>query len=102
LSFEFELSKGEFCIPECVSCKKIVWPFAEFCNHCFGSISLRKGDFKGKIIEFSRQDEQYFCLVEFENTIRIIAKISHTPKIDQKVKITKCGITSGNYFFYVN
>jgi len=102
MSFEFELSNGKFSIPECIVCKKIVWPSAEFCSHCFGSISLKKGDFEGKIIEFSRHGEQYFCLVEFENTIRIIAKISYTPEIDQRVKITKCGIVNGNYFFYVN
>ncbi len=102
MNFELELSKGKFSIPECTSCKKIVWPAAEFCNHCFGLVSLKKGDFKGKIVEFSRQNEEYFCLVEFENTIRIMAKISQTPKIDQRVKILKCGITNGNYFFYVN
>jgi len=102
MNFESELSKGEFSIPECTVCKKIVWPPAEFCNHCLGIVSLKKGNFEGKIVEFSRQNEEYFCLVEFENTIRIMAKISQTPKIDQRVKISKCGIVNGNYFFYVN
>ncbi len=102
MSFEFELSQGKFCIPECTICKKIVWPPVKFCNHCFGAVSLKKGDFEGKIIEFSRQNEEYFCLVEFENTIRVMAKILQIPKIDQTVKISKCGITNGNYFFYVN
>ncbi len=102
MNFESELSKGKFFIPECTICKKIVWPPAEFCSHCFGLVSLKKGEFEGKIVEFSRQDEEYFCLVEFENNIRIMAKISQIPKIDQRVKILKCGITNGNYFFYVN
>ncbi len=102
MSFESELLQGKFCIPECTVCKKIVWPPAEFCNHCFGQVSLKKGDFEGKIIEFSRQNEGYFCLVEFENTIRLMAKILEIPEIDQIVKISKCGISNGNYFFYVN
>ncbi len=102
MSFESELLQGTFCIPECTDCKKIVWPPAEFCNHCFGQVSLKKGDFEGKIIEFSRQNEAYFCLLEFENTIRVMAKILEIPEVNQIVKISKCGISNGNYFFYVN
>ena len=102
MSFESELSKGKFCIPECSVCKKTVWPAAEFCNYCFGLVHLRKGEFKGKIIEFSKQNDEYFCLVEFENIIRIIAKSSHLPKNGETVKISKCGITDRNYFFYVS
>ncbi len=102
MSFESELLQGKFCIPECTVCKKIVWPPAEFCNHCFGQVSLKKGNFEGKIIEFSRQNEGYFCLVEFENTIRVMAKILQIPETGQIVKISKCGISNGNYFFYVN
>ena len=102
MSFESELFQGKFCIPECTICKKIVWPPSEFCNHCLGQVSLKKGDFEGKIIEFSKQNEEYFCIVEFENIIRIIAKISHIPEIGQTVKISKCGISNQSYFFYVN
>ncbi len=102
MSFESELIQGNFCIPICSVCEKIVWPPAEFCNHCFGLVSLKKGDFEGKIIEFSRQNERYFCLVEFEKTIRIIAKMLQIPEIGQVVKISKCGISSGSYFFNVN
>ena len=102
MNFESELTKGIFCIPECAKCKKIVWPPSDFCNHCFGKVCLKKGDFEGKIIEFSRQDEDYFCLVEFEETIRIMAKISESPRVGQIVKITKCGISNGSYFFNVS
>ena len=102
MNFESELSKGKFYIPECSVCKKIIWPPAEFCNHCFGSISLKKGDFEGKIIEFSKQNDDYFCLVEFENIIRVLAKISRKPEIGQLVKISKCGIQDDSYFFQVS
>ena len=102
MKFESELSNGRFCIPQCITCKKTVWPPAEFCNHCFGLVSLREGDFKGRVIEFSGKDKEYFCLVEFEGTIRIMAKISQVPRIDQTVKITKCGIVNGSYSFHVS
>ena len=102
MNFESRLSNGQFLIPECTKCKKIVWPPAEFCNHCFGTVSLKEGDFEGKIIEFSRQNEQYFCIVEFEDIIRIMANISKIPEIGQMVKISKCGINNGSYFFHVN
>jgi len=101
MNFESKLNEGNFCIPECTECKKIVWPPAKFCNYCFGIVYLKEGPFMGKIIEFSRQNEQYFCLVEFEDTIKIMANISETPKIGQIVKISKCGISKGNYFFQV-
>jgi hypothetical protein len=62
---------------------------------------LRKEKFEGKIIEFSRQNGEYFCMVEFGDSIRIMAKMMALPKKDQIVKISKCGISEGNYFFQV-
>ena len=101
MSFESELSKGQFCIPECMTCKKIVWPPSEFCDNCNGETSLKKGEFEGKIIEFSKQNENYFCMVEFFDSIRLMAKMNTSPKKDQIVKISKCGISEGSYFFHV-
>jgi len=102
MNFESKLSNGQFLIPECTECKKIVWPPLEFCNHCFGIVTLKDGNFEGKIIEFSRQNDQYFCMVEFEGVIRIMAKMLKIPTIGQTVKILKCGINNANYFFQVN
>ena len=102
MNFESELSNGEFCIPECTECKKIIWPPSEFCSYCFGDMCLKKGDFEGKIIEFSRQKDHFFCIVEFENTIRIMAKMAKIPEIGQRVKISNCGMTDGQYFFQVS
>ena len=101
MSFEKELEKGQFCIPECMVCKKLVWPPSEFCDKCNGETSLKKEKFEGKIIEFSRQNEEYFCMVEFCDSIRIMAKMTTCPKKDQTVKILKCGIYKNNYFFHV-
>ena len=99
--FENKLKEGVFYIPKCNDCKKIVWPASEFCNHCFGSVSLDERDFKAKIIEFSGKNNQYFCLVEIEKTFRIIATISKIPEIGQSVVISKCGISQGNYYFEI-
>lgn len=102
MSFENKLTEGIFCIPKCNNCKKIVWPSSEFCNHCFGSVSLDEDNFKAKIIEFSGKNDQYFCLVEIEKTFRIIATILKTPEVGQSVIISKCGISQGNYYFEVS
>jgi len=99
MNFESELEQGNFLIGECSNCKNIVWPPSEFCNLCFGEINLRSSS-EGKIIEFSRQNDTYFCLVEFEDTVRIMVKIIQgTPKVGDNVKMKKCGIKDQNYFF---
>ena len=51
MSFEKELEQGRFYIPECLACKKLVWPPSEFCDTCNKETSLRKEEFEGKIIE---------------------------------------------------
>ncbi len=102
MSFEFELSKGNFFIPVCSKCKKTVWPPSENCNSCLGEVFLKKDSTKGKIIEFSRQNTRYFCIVEFDKNFRIIAKTEKKPELGQMVKISNCGITNGEYFFEIN
>ncbi len=102
MSFESKLSEGKFCIPECQKCNKITWPPSEFCSNCFATTSLKEGDFKGKIIEFSKQEDRYFCVVEFADVIRIMATILEHPKIGQSVTILKCGVKNNDYFFQVS
>ena len=72
MNFEEELTKGNFTIPECSSCKKIVWPPAEFCDVCYNETRLKSGQFTGKIIEFSKQGNEYFCMVEFVDSFRLM------------------------------
>ena len=100
MSIENEIRKGNFVMGQCTKCDQIVWPPADYCNVCFGKTMPKNGPFKGKIIEFSKQDKDYFCLVEFEKNVRVIGKISTgTPMTHQKVKVEKCGIKDGSYFF---
>ena len=101
MKFEEELTKGNFTIPECSSCKKIIWPPAEFCDVCYSKTCLKTGQFTGKIIEYSKQNLEYFCMVEFLDSFRLIAKKKDKPENGQIVKISKCGITEGSYFFQV-
>ena len=101
MNFELELSNGVFCIPKCGNCNRVIWPPNDFCSYCLGKVILEKGNFYGKILEFSKQDD-YFCLVEFEGEVRVIAKMKQIPKIGQKVKISNCGISKGNYFFEIS
>jgi uncharacterized OB-fold protein len=101
MNFEDELTKGNFTIPECSSCKKIIWPPTEFCDVCHNKTCLKTGQFTGKIIEYSKQNEEYFCMVEFLDSFRLIAKKKDKPENGQIVKISKCGISEGSYFFQV-
>ena len=95
MSFETELSEGKFSIPECTVCKKIIWPPIEFCNSCYGKMTLKKGDFEGEIIEFSKQNEDYFCIVEFEKIIRIMVESNNKALI--KTTINKVESLLMNY-----
>lgn len=102
MNFETELKKGEFFISECPKCKKIVWPPSEFCNQCLDHNSWRKSSGKGKIIEYSKKENTYFCVAEIEDSIKIIGElISGKPKVGNQIKICDCGISNGNYFFKI-
>lgn len=100
MNIETELKNGNFVVGECPDCKKTIWPPADYCDRCLGTVSVKKGPPEGKIIEFSRQNESYFCLVEFEKEMRLMGKfLQGTPRKDQAVKVEKCGIKDEGYFF---
>ena len=100
MKFESELEKGNFITSECKYCKKIVWPPSELCNSCFKETSWRHANREGVIIEFSKQDDVYFCLVEFENAMKLIGKISKgIPSAGDKVMLDKCGIKNSNHYY---
>lgn len=79
-----------------------MWPPSEFCNHCLGDNSWRKSSGVGKIIEFSKRDEVCFCVVEIEESVRIMCElVSGVPKIGKQIELTDCGVSDGNYFFKI-
>lgn len=100
MNFENELAKGNFTIPFCEKCSKTVWPPSDFCSYCFAGTILKKGDFIGKIIEFSIKNDQFFGIIQFDG-FKIMAGIDGKPKKDGFVKIKECGITKKGYFFKV-
>ena len=75
MSFEEELSKGNFLISYCPKCEFVVWPPNQICSRCFGTVKWEKGSEFGKIIEFSQKDESYFCLGEFDKGVRIMCTL---------------------------
>ena len=100
MNIESKLEKGVFVVGECIECKKTIWPPADYCNVCFGDVSVKQGPEYGKIIEFSKQGENYFCLAEFPENIKIIGKVSvGIPNVNQKVSVKKCGIKNNDYYF---
>ena len=74
----------------------IIWPPNEYCNHCFEKVNWKKSEGVGNIVEYSKKDETFFCLAEFENKIRIMGKLivnSENPKVGKKVKLDSCDPT---------
>ena len=101
IKFEEEMIKGNFVINECQDCKNIIWPPSELCNICFKQGIWRNASKIGKIIEFSKKDDSFFCIGEFETKIRIIGKLDGktSPHTGMKIKLTNCGMKNGNYNF---
>ncbi len=99
--FETELKKGNFIIGECPNCEIVIWPPSEFCSKCFDNVKWRNSVNSGELIEFSKKEDSYFGIVEFEKKIRIMGSLkSRTePKIGQKTKLEKCSLEEGNYHF---
>jgi len=100
LNIDKELQKGHFVIGKCTKCGKKVWPPMDFCDECFGEVIMEDGPQTGRITEFAKKENEYFCIIEMTEEIRIMGKLlSGTPKNNQLVKITQCGIVENNYFF---
>ena len=100
--FETELKKGNFMVGECPNCKIVIWPPSDFCSKCFEKLNWKKSDSVGKLIEFSKKDDKFFCISEFNKKIRIIGSLKNVenePKIGQNVKLVNCSIIDNNYNF---
>lgn len=89
--FEDKNSERNFLCSECQRCNKLVWPPNNYCNKCFGEVTWRPVSSMGKVIEFSKKNDDVFCIAEFENEIRIMGSLecSVMPLIGQSVKLIK-------------
>ena len=104
MNFEKELMKGNFMISTCPKCEITVWPPNNICSKCFGAVNWEKCSEVGKLVEFSKENEKYFCLAEFDRGVRIMGVLtaSSEPKIGQKVELEKASMHDGNYCFEMN
>ena len=101
MNFEEELRKGNFFIPQCSKCEKIVWPPSNFCDKCFGKVVLKEKEKQGKVITFSKHKNEYFCIVEFRGNIKVMAKSVKKPEKNQIVEMISCGVKNNDYFFEI-
>ena len=100
MNFESEIRQGRLVVSKCDACKVTVWPPSGFCSRCLGMTSWKDAQAAGTVLEYSKKDESYFCVVEMHDSFRVIGRVaSGTPKIGQKAELQKCGIRDGAYFF---
>jgi hypothetical protein len=99
--FETELKNGRFVIPECPRCQKVIWPPSEYCTQCFGNVVWRTVNDSGILVEYSSKDGKMFCIVEFENSIRVMGSLHcKNPVIGQKIKVSSCGFDKSPKFIF--
>lgn len=100
--FELELKKGNFMISECIKCNQITWPPSDYCSNCFRKTDWKKSNGIGTIIEFSKNNDVFFGLVELEKNVRVVGTIkpnSKHPDIHKKVKLENCHLIGNNHSF---
>ena len=102
--FESEVMAGNFVTSECIDCNKIVWPPSNYCDNCFKEVNWRKVSSNGKLIEWSKKNNDIFCIAEFENTIRVLGKLDSKnviPKPGQLLKFISCSLKDKPKFFFI-
>ena len=102
--FETELKAGNFITSERIHCNKIIWPPSDYCDNCFEKVIWRKVSPNGKLIEWSKKDNDILCIAEFENSIRIIGKLNSKnvmPKPGQLIKFEKSTFNDKPGFFFI-
>ena len=102
--FESEIKAGNFVTSECIDCNKIVWPPSDYCDNCFMEVNWRKVSSNGKLIEWSKKNNDVFCIAEFENSIRVIGKLDSKnviPKPGQLLKFISCSLKDKPKFFFI-
>jgi len=100
--FENELKKGNLVISKCQKCNKIIWPVNDICNNCFSKVVWVDGSKSARIIEYSKQKNNWFCLVETDDKIRMLGTLlSNTePKIEQKILLEQCFFDKIPHFMF--
>jgi len=100
--FEQELKNNNFLCSQCTKCNKLVWPPNDFCNKCFSNVVWRPVSRFAKIVEFSSNDKELFCIAEFEDGIRVMGKVENASglKVGQSLLLTKCDYDEKEIFIF--
>ena len=100
--FDEALAQGKFVVSFCKNCQKFVWPPSSQCNICHSTTIWDQPSKNGKILEFSKKENYYFCLIETNDNIRILGSLetSITPKVGQTVKLDKCSYDKKPKFLF--
>jgi len=100
--FEQELKNNNFTCSECKKCDKLVWPPSDFCNKCFGDVMWRPLSRTAKLVEFSHKNDEYFCIAEFEDQIRIMGTIENVEnlQVGQTLNLVKCDYDGKEKFVF--
>lgn len=85
----------------CDTCKSAAWPPNKICSKCFGITYSQKSSNIGRLVEFSKNKDTYFGLVEFDYGIRIICSMSQDvlPQIGQRVRLVRVTVRKFGYDF---
>jgi uncharacterized protein len=100
--FEQELKKNNLLCSRCTKCNKLVWPPSDFCNNCFGEVIWQPISRNAKIVEFSRKNNKYFCIAEFEEGVRVMGSVENASNlhIGQSLILVKCDYDVGEKFVF--
>ena len=100
--FEQELKNNNFVCSQCTTCNKLVWPPNDFCNKCFGKVIWRPVSRFAKLIEFSNKDNEFFCIAEFEDCIKVMGSIENASnlKVGQNLFLIKCDFDKNETFVF--
>jgi uncharacterized OB-fold protein len=100
--FEQELKNNNFLCSQCTKCNKLVWPPSDFCNKCFGEVIWRPVSRFAKLVEFSSKDNEFFCIAEFENSIRVMGSVENVSglQVGQLLFLINCGYDEKERFVF--
>ena len=76
--FDDGLTNGHFVISYCDRCHRFVWPPSTYCDICHKITSWKEGSKHGQIIEYSKEENDYFCLIQTKDDIRILGRITNS------------------------
>ena len=101
MSFEEDLSGGVLTVSTCPKCRITVWPPSKICSRCFGPTDRRRCAGTGKVAEYSRDGQRYFCIAELDEGFRIMGSLSSgtAPRIGQRIRLKRAGMDGDGYEF---